>query len=87
MSFNASALGVSWERPPEQTVNGRLRHYFIELCEVDGMPGTGCKLFNVSGDTTRVVLTELGSQQSYNVSVAAYTIGPGPYASAIATPG
>ncbi len=87
VAFNGSALGVTWESPPEQAVNGILRQYIIEYCEVNGNPGTECKMANVFGDTTRAVLTELKNQQTYNVSVAAYTIGPGPSASALATAG
>ncbi len=87
VSFNASTLGATWERPPDQTINGMLRHYIIEYCKVDEMPESECKVANVSGDTTRILLTDLEEQQAYNVSVAAYTIGPGPFASVVTTAG
>ena len=82
--FNASSVGVSWERPPEWAVNGILRQYIITYCEISE---TNCTMANASGDTTRMVLTQLKENATYNVSVAAFTITTGPFTFALTITG
>ena len=84
ISVDKDALQVTWERPDEIDVNGVLRRYKIEYCgpirESDGgnLLRTTCIQLDVNGATNGVVLSSLKESSTYNVSVAAFTVGTGP---------
>ena len=41
VSFNSSALGVSWDPPPQLHINGVLRHYVITVCSSPALVDIG----------------------------------------------
>ena len=83
VNISANELNVSWERPNEIDINGVLRYYILEyyiVNQTENMAST-----NVSGNTLSTVLRGLNNFTSYNVSVAAFTIGTGPFSTEVET--
>ena len=83
MNISANELNVSWERPNEIDINGILRYYIIDyyiLNQDETMTSV-----NVSGDTLYTVLSGLNNFTTYNVSVAAFTVGAGPSSTELET--
>ena len=80
-NISANALAVSWERPTEIDINGVLRYYIIEYYIVDQR--NTLLTVNVTGDMLSTVLDNLNNFTDYNVSVAAFTVGTGPFSSEI----
>ena len=83
-SVDKDALQVMWERPDEIDVNGVLRLYRIEYCgpirDVGNLLRSTCTQMDVNGATNSIVLSSLKESSTYNVSVAAFTVGTGPAA-------
>ena len=65
---------LSWEQPAFEETNGIIRHYVIQVTEVE----TGDS-YTVTSNTTRVTLHGLHPFYTYICTVAAETIGIGPY--------
>ena len=83
VNISANELNVSWERPNQININGILRYYIIDyyiLNQDEIMTSV-----NVSGDTLNTVLNGLNKFTTYNVSVAAYTVGAGPSSTELET--
>lgn len=82
ISLDKNSFKVSWERPDENEINGLLRLYKVEYCLVKntaaGPLSSVCTQINVTGDVNVTLLTSLKEATTYNVSVAAYTVGFGP---------
>ena len=78
-NISANALSVIWDRPTEIDINGVLRLYIIEYYIVD--QSDTLLTVNVTGNMT--VLDNLNNFTDYNVSVAAFTVGTGPFSSEI----
>ena len=83
VNISANELNVSWERPNEIDINGVLRYYILEYYIVNQTETLAST--NVSGDTLSTVLRGLNNFTSYNVSVAAFTIGTGPSSTEVET--
>ena len=93
MSLSVVALGeneldVSWSKPDDVSINGVLRLYIVKYCIIEengALPSlqSDCGSLNVIADTTQVMLTNLTIDTLYNVSIAAFTIEIGPFASVI----
>ena len=79
--MSANELAVSWERPMEIDINGELRYYIIEYHILD--QSNILLTVNVTGDTLSTVLNNLNNYTEYNVSIAAFTVGNGPFSSEI----
>ena len=77
-------LELAWQRPVEMEVNGFLRHYNIQYFIASEGPGSAM-MESVSADTLNTTLLNLDNFTAYNVSIAAFTIGDGPYASEVVT--
>lgn len=81
-SLDKDALQVTWERPDEIEINGVLRFYRVEYCgpirDEGNLLRSTCTQMDVNGDSTSILLTSLKESSTYNVSVAAFTIGSGP---------
>lgn len=88
-SLDKNSLQVSWERPEPNDINGLLRLYKVEFCTpIRGIGNTvmnNCSQYDISGTENGVLLTSLKEGTTYTVSVAAYTVGPGPAAMGSAT--
>ena len=80
VTISANELSVSWERPNEI---GILRLYILKYSIVNQTENIAS--VNVSGDTLNAVLSSLNNFTSYNVSVAAFTVGIGPFSTEVET--
>ena len=65
-----------WE-PPEDP-NGYIREYRVNVTEVE----TG-RMFQLITNTTGITIGSLHPYYTYNCTVSAVTIGPGPFSPAI----
>ena len=83
VNISANELNVSWERPNEIDINGVLRYYILEYYIVNQTETLATA--NVSGDTLSTVLGGLNNFTSYSVSVAAFTVGTGPFSTEVET--
>ena len=83
VNISANELNVSWERPNEIDINGILRYYILEYYIVNQTENITST--NVSGDILSTVLRGLNNFTSYSVSVAAFTIGTGPFSTEVET--
>lgn len=81
LNISANELSVLWERPNEIGINGILRHYILKYSIVNQTENIAS--VNVSGDTLNTVLIGLNNFTSYIVSVAAFTVGVGPFSSGV----
>ena len=87
-SFCWNELDVSWSKPDDVSINGVLHLYIVKYCIIEengALPSlqSDCGSLNVIADTTQVMLTNLTIDTLYNVSIAAFTIEIGPFASVI----
>ena len=83
VSISANELNVSWERPSEIDINGILRYYIIDYYIFSQRENRTSVA--VSGDTLYTVLSGLNNFTTYNVSVAAFTVGTGPSSTELET--
>ena len=67
-----------WQAPPPDTQNGEIRYYIIAIIEVD--TGTQSS-YNTSNNSKYFTLQSLHPYYLYHISVAAATVGLGPYSS------
>ena len=74
-SVDATALLVSWVAPSADQQNGIIRQYHINLTESE----TGVITYYTVQNTLQTTLTDLHPYYNYQVTVAAITIGLGPY--------
>lgn len=71
---NSSSVQLSWSPPPASQHNGVIRSYQIHITELDTT-----SFFLLSANLTSSVIATLHPFYSYNFSVAAVTIGIGPF--------
>ena len=67
-----------WQAPPVETQNGEIRYYVVKVTEEETMTTT---LLNTSDDSTIFFLDELHPYYNYIISVAAVSVGRGPFSS------
>ena len=67
-----------WESPPEEDINGILRHFVVRVLEHE----TG-RIFTNTSSYEQITLLELHPYYTYTVSVAAETIHTGPFSNNI----
>ena len=72
--INARNVYLSWSPPPREHHNGVIRQFWINITEVD----TGRRFQRTSVDTFFTV-PSLHPFYTYQFSVAAYTVNPGPF--------
>ena len=77
-SVTTSSLYLSWTEPPPEDHNGLIRHYTINIAELD----TGLE-FNFTTLTTDYTAESLHPYYTYVCSVAAVTIAAGPYSNTV----
>ena len=72
-AVDSTSISISWSPPPFEDQNGILRHYVINITELE----TGITFSRVSL-TTSISLHNLHPFYRYSVTVTAVTVGPGP---------
>lgn len=76
---NSTSLTLSWAPPPFEDTNGQIQHYTVLVTELD----TNTALPPVNTASTEFTFDGLHPYYVYRCTVAAYTVGIGPYAPAI----
>ena len=73
-AVNPTTIELRWEPPPLADQNGAIRSYHINISATE----TGL-FFQLTSETTALDISDLHPYYTYNITVAAVTIGPGPY--------
>ena len=73
-AINSTAIQVQWEPPPLADQNGVIRGYFINVSVAE----TGSS-FQLTAGINAVSISALHPFYTYIITVAAVSIGPGPY--------
>lgn len=68
------SASLSWTPPPEDSLNGILRHYQVDIIEE-----ATSRQFSVLSSSNQTILSSLHPFYSYVISVAAVTVGAGPF--------
>ena len=67
-------MSLSWDPLPIEQQNGMIRQYVIAANRTDNPPG-----FQLSSNTTALIVDDLSPYRNYSFAVAAETIGLGPF--------
>ena len=73
-SVSSTSISLSWLPPASGSQNGIIRRYDIQLVENE----TG-NVFNYNTTETSLTISSLHPYYNYQCSVAAYTVGLGPF--------
>ena len=73
-AVNSTTIQLQWEPPPSADQNGVIRSYLINISVAE----TGSS-FQQTLETTALYISNLHPYYTYTLTVAAVTIGPGPY--------
>ena len=73
-AFNSTTIQLQWESPPLADQNGAIHSYYINMTVTE----TGL-LFLLTSETNSLNISDLHPFYTYTITVAAVTIGPGPY--------
>ena len=72
--IDSTSISLSWEPPPQERQNGVVTGYLVNITEVE--TGNTSQLYTSS---TSITLSSLHPSYTYICSIAAVTIGPGPF--------
>ena len=72
--INSRSVYLSWSPPPREHHNGMIRQFWINVTEVD----TG-RRYQMTSFGTSLTISSLHPFYTYTFSVAAYTVGLGPF--------
>lgn len=75
VSSTSTSLTLSWSPPPQDQLNGVLRHYLVIVEELDSRRNLTLMSIN-----SQVILGDLHPFYAYRVSVCPVTLGVGPCA-------
>ena len=73
-AVNSTTIQLQWEPPPLSDQNGVIRSYIINISVAE----TGSS-FQLTSETSTLYISNLHPYYIYTLTVAAVTIGPGPY--------
>ena len=74
-TVSSTFVQLSWSPPPLEYQNGVIRRYNIIITNAD----TSQRVRETSTDQTSITVYSLHPHYNYTCSVAAYTVGVGPY--------
>lgn len=80
VTVNSTSIAISWSPPLPHLWNGVIQHYAIMIHEDDTDTIVSSIVHNATNNMITVV--DLHPHYNYTVSIAAYTVGLGPYLSA-----
>lgn len=72
--IDSTSIFLSWEPPPQEHQNDAVTGYLVNITEVE--TGNTSQLYTSS---TSITLSSLHPSYTYIWSIAAVTIGPGPF--------
>ena len=73
-AVNSTTIQLQWEPPPLSDQNGVIRSYIINITVAETESS-----FRRTSETTALYISNLHPFYAYTLTVAAVTIGPGPY--------
>ena len=73
-AVNSTTIQLQWEPPAVADQNGVIHSYLINISVAE----TG-SVFQLTSETTALNISGLHPYYTYNLTVAAVTIGPGPF--------
>ena len=76
IALSPYSLSISWQAPPPDSQNGEIRYYTTKMLEEETDTQTW---LSTSNSSTNITVESLHPYYSYRVSVAAYSVGLGPY--------
>ena len=79
VGINSTSITLSWNAPSAEEQNGIIRYYYIIVTDVS----TGNASSHVTSLQEEVTLIDLTPYTDYDIAIAAYTIGEGPYSASI----
>ena len=71
---NSSTIVLNWNPPDVDDQNGIVRYYVVNVTELQ----TG-SIFQFTANATSLTVTSLHPAYTYEITVSAATIGPGPF--------
>ena len=74
----SSNISLSWTEPDQHEQNGMIRHFLIYLIPTDSSSLLVASTHITSSSFTSYSLSGLHPYTSYNITVAAVTVAPGP---------
>lgn len=77
-AVDSRSISLSWGPPPAELLNGILRDYQIDVVEEQTL-----RRFSVHTSSSHYLLSFLHPFYDYVVSVAAFTVGNGPFSNNI----
>ena len=75
---NSTSVQLTWLPPEPSGQNGIIQHYIISITEVDTS-----RLFQTMSSSIFVTIADLHPYYTYTFTVAAVTVGQGPYSEEI----
>ena len=78
VAVDSRTISLSWDPPSLDEHNGIIREYLVNITEVD----TG-RTFERSSTVESLVVTSLHPYYSYSFTIAAITVGLGPFSEAV----
>ena len=77
-ALNSTHIGLVWDPPPEVDHRGIIHEYRLNVTELD----TGL-IFRIASTVTEATIGPLHPYYSYSSIITAFTVGEGPYSSAV----
>ena len=77
-AVTSTSIDIDWDSLPTENENGIVRHYIVNVTEVQ----TG-NTFQIMSSDESATLTNLHPAYQYTLTVAAYTVGLGPYSTVL----
>ena len=75
--LSSTSITLSWSPPPLEHQNGIIRSYFINSTEIETNATYSYTLF-ATGPTLSMTINSLHPYYTYQLTITAVTIGPGP---------
>ena len=76
--LNSSSIVLNWNPPDVEDQNGIVRYYVVNVTEVQT-----ANVFEFTANATGLSITSLHPAYTYEITVSAATIGPGPFSPAL----
>ena len=73
-AINSRVVNITWTPPPNDQRNGIIQYYQIKV-----LISETSEYFNIQTANLSLTLTDLHPDYTYTVSIAAVTIGTGPF--------
>ena len=76
--ISSRSLTLMWRPPPFEETNGVIQYYALSITELESG-----QVLTMTSMSAVAVINDLHPYYTYEFTVAAYTVGPGPYSSSV----